>query len=363
MSVKTQIDRLRAAKVALVSAIAAKGVEVPSSIKLDALPPYVGQIAEADYNFVFILSDGTRVTGEEIENMETPIGEVVQIQNGSGEVMWEYTPPAYDAILNNNSWDLISKASSSGVASTLWSVGDRKAIHINGTIGTLSVNATYYAYIVGFNHNGANNTIDFGTFKTAASGGVDVCLTDTNYEKTSTNGTKYFNMNHSTSANAGGWKSSNLRYDILGSTNTAGGDAGATTATSPVVNTLMSALPYDLRVVMRPITVYTDNVGTSTAAGNVTATIDYLPLMSEFEVHGTRSNANPSEKNYQAQYGYYAAGNSKMKYKHSATSANSHWWTRSPYATSGMFCVVSLWGMAHAVTAHTSVGLAPIFRV
>lgn len=363
MSIKSQIDRLVAAKAAVISEIRAKGVSVPNGTSVDELGNYVAQIDIADYNLIFVRSDGLTLTGEEVEEMEVPQGEIVQIKNTSGDILWEYTPPAYKPVLNDNSWDLISKASSSGVASSLWSVGDRKSIYLNGTVGTISVGGTYYTYIIGFNHNGATG-IDFGTFKTAASGGVDVCLTDGNYEAASTNGTKYFNMNHSSGANTGGWKSCNLRYDILGSTNASGGDAGVTTATNPVSNTLMAALPVDLRAFMKPITVYTDNTGGQTNnAGYVTATIDYLPLMAEYEVHGARNYANTSEANYQAQYAYYKAGNSKMKYKHSATTENAHWWTRSPGMYSGMFCAVSIWGMAHAIICSNSNGLAPIFRV
>lgn len=48
---------------------------------------------------------------------------------------------------------------------------------------------------------------------------------------------------------------------MLGSTNTNDGDATATTATNPVANTLMAALPSDLRAVMQPMTIYTDNTG------------------------------------------------------------------------------------------------------
>ena len=79
----------------------------------------------------------------------------------------------------------------------------------------------------------------------------------------------------------------------------------------------MAALPADLRAVMQPMTKYPDNKGNSSnVAANVTKTIDYLPLLSEFEIFGARSYANQYEKDYQAQYAYYSAGNSKVKYRH-----------------------------------------------
>ena len=78
----------------------------------------------------------------------------------------------------------------------------------------------------------------------------------------------------------------------------------------------MAALPSDLRAVMKPMTIYTDNTGGgSNTASYVTASVDYLPLLAEFEIFGTRSYANSAEQNYQQQYQYYKNGNSKVKYR------------------------------------------------
>lgn len=266
------------------------------------------------------------------------------------------------ATLNDNSWAAIHSVS--GTGASYWAVGDRKAVAVSGTVGTQSVSGTYYVYIIGFNHNGATG-IDFGTFKTALSGGTDICLIDAGYGNNYTNGTKYFNMNHSSNTNSGGWKGCDLRYDVLGSTNTNDGDATATTATNPVANTLMAALPSDLRAVMKPMTIYTDNTGGgSNTASNVTASVDYLPLLAEYEIFGTRSYANSSEQNHQAQYAYYSAGNSKVKYRHSATSSTAWWWGRSPcYSGSIAFCNVYTNGDAGNYYAGYSFGVAPAFRV
>lgn len=269
--------------------------------------------------------------------------------------------------LNDTSWETIRNISDAGTGANYWSIGDRKAVTVNGTVGTQAVNGTYYVYIIDFNHNSSHegNGITFGTFKTALSGGTDICLIDGKYNNTSTNGTKYFNMNHSSSTNSGGWKGCDLRYDVLGSTNTNDGDATATTATNPVANTLMAALPSDLRAVMRPMTIYTDNTGGGKdTASYVTKTIDYLPLLAEYEIFGTRAHANSAEKNYQAQYAYYSAGNSKVKYCHSATGSTAWWWGRSPNCDNGYtFRTVNTSGKAGSSDAVASIGIAPIFRV
>lgn len=283
--------------------------------------------------------------------------------------------------LNDQTWAEIRQVSDAGQGSSYWSVGDRKAVLVNGTVGTLAVNQTLYVYILGFNHNSAKegNGIQFGTFKTALSGGTDVCLVDGSYNSYKTDGSKIFNMNHWGNYNYGGWKACDLRYDILGSTNKApvnygkaratsdtGYDAPTNTATSPVANTLMAALPADLRAVMKPITKYTDNKGNSSdVAANVTSSLDYLPLLAEQEIFGgNRTYSNQYEKNSQVQYAYYSAGNSKVKYRHSATGSTAYWWGRSPiYSNGSTFCSVYTNGYADASNARNSGGLAPAFMV
>ena len=283
--------------------------------------------------------------------------------------------------LNDQTWAEIRQVSDAGQGSSYWSVGDRKAVLVNGTVGTLAVNQTLYVYILGFNHNSAKegNGIQFGTFKTALSGGTDVCLVDGSYNSYKTDGSKIFNMNHWGNYNYGGWKACDLRYDILGSTNKApvnygkaratsdtGYDAPTNTATSPVANTLMAALPADLRAVMKPITKYTDNKGNSSdVAANVTSSLDYLPLLAEQEIFGgNRTYSNQYEKNSQVQYAYYSAGNSKVKYRHSATGSTAYWWERSPgYYIAYTFCSVNTSGHANNYDSRLSSGLAPAFMV
>lgn len=271
------------------------------------------------------------------------------------------------SVLNENDWSVIKSVADASQGANYWAVGDRKAVTVNGTVGTQAINGTYYVYILGFDHNSSREGtgITFGTFKTALSGGTDICLVDSHYNDYSTGGQKWFNMNHSSNTNSGGWKGCDLRYDVLGSTNSNNNDAGTTTATSPVSGTLMAALPSDLRAVMKPMTIYTDNTGGgSNTASYVTASVDYLPLLAEFEIFGTRSYANSAEQNYQQQYQYYKNGNSKVKYRHSSTSSTAFWWGRSPYYSgSSYFCFVYADGTAYYSSAVYSFGLAPAFRV
>ena len=279
-----------------------------------------------------------------------------------------------------DSWEVISQRSAAGTAQNYYSVGDCKPVYLNGTMGTLALDTTLYVYILGFNHNSAleGNGISFGCFKTAATNGVDVCLVDSKYNSSDTSGTKYFNMSHRGNYNYGGWKGSDMRYDILGSTDVqpsgygstpttskVGYDATSTCATNPVANTLMSCLPSDLRAVMKSVRKYTDNKGNkSNNLINVTFSIDYLPLLSEFEIQGVRVYANKDEQNKQARYAYYTAGNSKVKYQHSSASSAATWWCRSAnYSSSSDFCYASTIGSTYVNSAYKASGVAPCFLV
>lgn len=263
--------------------------------------------------------------------------------------------PAIGTALNDMSWAEIKKVSDAGLASTYFAVGDRKAVVLNGTVCALSLsNVTTYAFILGFNHNSAkegSNRIHFQIGKTTS--GTDIAFCDSNYNSRGyTNG---FRMNLD-NTNVGGWNDSYGRKTLLGN----GG-----TPTSPPGNSFMAALPADLRTVMKSVTKYTDNTGGSSyTSGAVTPTTDYLFFLAEFEVQGARSYANQYEQNYQAQYDYYKAGNSKVKYRHDATGTAVHHWCRSAfYLYNDSFCFVSTNGNAGANLSHYSCGLAPGFCV
>ena len=97
---------------------------------------------------------------------------------------------------------------------------------------------------------------------------------------------------------------------------------------------------------------------------NVTSTTDYLFLLAEYEVFGSRSYANSYEQNYQVQYDYYKAGNSKVANNHTSTTSAVWWWLRSPYYDYYYsFCNVSNSGNNYASSAYYSAGVRPGFAV
>ena len=302
---------------------------------------------------VFTVTETGAYTVTATKNGQTTSGSVNVVSSATS---YSLTLSFVSSTLNNNEWSVIKSVSDAGQGANYWSIGDRKAVTLNGTVGKLSLsNVTTYAFIIGFNHNASvegANRIHFQLAKTALSGGTDVCLCDSSYNSTvSTTG--YFSMN-SSRTNSGGWASSQMRTNICG------------TSLSSYSGTIIAVIPAALRAVLKPVTKYTDNTanGGGSTASYVTATTDYFFLLSEFEVFGSISYGNTNEKNKQAQYAYYSAGNSKIKYKHDGTSTAAFWWLRSPLASASyVFVIVGTDGTVGYNTATYSIGFAPGFCV
>ena len=291
----------------------------------------------------FTVTETGTYTVEATQNGQSTSGTVNVV---SSTTSYSLTLSFVSSTLNSNSWATIRSVSDKGQGANYWSVGDRKAVTLNGTVGSLSLsNFTTYAFILGFNHNAGyegSNRIHFQLAKTAVSGGTDVALCDSSYN--STGSSAAFRMN-TTNTNAGGWNGSYMKKTIC-----------------PAFE---NVVPSDLRSNLKTVTKYTDNTGSaSTAQANVTATTEKFFPLAEYEVFGTITYANTYEANKQAQYDYYKAGNSKVKYKYNATTTAVIWWLRSPRrSNSNYFVFVITGGTASYADANYSLAFAPGFCV
>ena len=245
-------------------------------------------------------------------------------------------------VLDENSWHVIKLVSSLGTGANYWAVGDCKQVTMNGNVsdGLMLTNYSVWVFIIGFNHNAERegNGITFQGFK-ATKNGTPVCLVDSRYKKKKKSGT-WFNMNN-TNTNSGGWQASTMRKNVM-----------------PLIK---AAFPFDLQAVIKPSTIFTTQGNENNAC---TATEDYVFLLAEYEVFGTRAYASTQEPNYLKQYAYYSAGNSKLKYRHNATTTAASWLERSPasgYSTT--FCYVYDGGSEIARGAYASYGVSPCFKV
>ena len=244
--------------------------------------------------------------------------------------------------LNATSWATIKQISDAGAGANFWAIGDCKQITMNGKVsdGLTLNNYTAWVFIIGFNHNAERegNGITFQGFK-ATKNGTPVCLTDSGYKTNKTSGT-WFNMNNS-ETNVGGWEASLMRKNVM-----------------PLIK---AAFPSDLKAVIKPSTIFTTQ---GEGNGACTATQDDVFLLAEYEVFGVSDWASKQEPNYLKQYSYYSAGNSKVKYRHNATSTTAKWWGRSPgsYSSSGFF-YVDTDGASSFYNSIYSFGVSPCFKV
>ena len=260
--------------------------------------------------------------------------------------------------LNNNTWEVIREVADSGQASSYWDVGDTKTIVLNGTIRNFTAsNLVISTFILGFNHNSSregNNLIHFCVGKV---GTKLVGLYDSEYDDIYVPPSGDGFIINTSNNNAGGWKSCYMRNTILGNSGS---------PSSPTSKSFISALPSDLRAVMKSATKYSNNVsGTnSISQSDISSTVDWVWLLSEYEIWGTREFANQYEQNYQAQYDYFAAGNSKHGYKYNSTGTRLDFWTRSPSWNDSLHWIIDFKGVSYSNEwLNDALGLVACFAV
>ena len=315
--------------------------EADADSKVDIQPDatIIQKLIDAGTTALYIVNDNGVFSAVAIGSAPT---ESLTIQCTITKTAAPPPPPVISSVLNENSWDTIKWASKHNVGQNYWSVGDCKEVTMSGKVsdGLTLTNYTAWVYIIGFNHNAERegNGIAFQGFK-ATDKGTDVCLVDIGYNNNKTSGT-WFNMNNA-QTNSGGWQASLMRENVM-----------------PLIK---AAFPADLRAVIKPSTIFT---ASDTGDIALTSTEDEVFLLAEYEVFGSRNYASTQEPTYLKQYAYYSAGNSKVKYKHNATSTAAHWWERSPCsAHSSTFCFVRDNGSANYAIADGSIGLSPCFKV
>lgn len=212
----------------------------------------------------------------------------------------------FNKVLANNTWAQIAKASAAGKASTLWKVGDKKNISVNGETLTL--------VIVGFGHDDLA-----GGGKAGITFGLKHLMKDTRQ------------MN-SSNTNSGGFTGSAM-YSWL-------------------QNTLLKQLPSDLQSVLK-------SVNKKTSAGSASSTINTnamkLFLFSEQEIFGSKTYSTGNEG---AQYPYFATAGNRIKHLANGAGSANWWWERSPSASNSVsFCFVNSSGGANVSTAFISNGV------
>lgn len=212
----------------------------------------------------------------------------------------------FNSVLSKNTWAQIAKASATGKASQLWSVGDTKDITVGSETLTL--------VIMGFNHDdlasGGKAGITFGMKNLMAT-------------------TRRMNASNT---NSGGFTGSEM-YSWL-------------------QNTLLPTLPSDLQAVLK-------SVNKKTSAGSQSSTINTnsmkLFLFSEIEIFGSTTYSKAGEG---SQYSYFATAANRIKYLSNGSGSADWWWERSPVGSdSDGFCYVNSGGNADVSYANDANGV------
>lgn len=279
-------------------------------------------------------------TGHDIAGGKTLVSGTARTLSGGrtrvAGTIYDIPLDRFDPVLNNNTWEQISLAAQKGVAENVWRVGDTKEITLSGSVGGVNLSGTYLCYILGFNHNAAlegDNRIHFQLARSTA--GKELCFY--RYQLSSAFGT------------AGGWEKCSLRNTLLG------------TDPANCAGTILGTFPAELLAVLRPAQKYSDNG--SGDLGSVSATTDYLWIPAEKEVFGTVTEGTAGQGQQQAQYAYYAAGGSKIRYAQNDTrNTEREWWLRSR-ADAFTFCYVDDTGNVMNEVPSEEYGVAPIFCV
>lgn len=274
-------------------------------------------------------------------------------------------------ILNENSWETIQAVTKAGLASQYWSVGQGKEIRINGTVAGVDFSGTYYAFILGFNHNSSvegNNTIHFCIGSTAIDSngmraGHEVVFSGYNaWSLANKIGELCMNETNST---IGGWRDSYMRNTIC--------------------KNFYSILPAELKNVIAPcakasLTMY--NSGGLFAENEYimdTVEDDKIFLLGHKEVLGNDLPEGNITESKQEQYSYYAnkmniakknaniiGGYTGHSYEIGAIS-DVPWWLRDvAYKSNYNFLVMSSGSTnasAEGEIAYISRGFVPCFVI
>ena len=211
--------------------------------------------------------------------------------------------------LESVGWDAIDSVSKSGNAASVWNVGDKKTVNINGT--------DYQFQIIGFNHD---------TKTAGGTAGITFQMVDC------MNATAYMDIS---GTNSVGWTNCEIRTSVL--------------------NNIFSSLPSELQKVIKAVNKLTSAGGNS---NTINTTSDKLFLLSEVEIFGSKTFSYIGEG---SQYDWYKAGNTKVK---KVNGSVEHWWERSPvYYSTSEFCCVQTDGSAKDSNAQNKFGVSFAFCV
>ena len=219
-----------------------------------------------------------------------------KVYNDSTSMIYAIKVLAADPVLKNNTWEQIAAISESGVASSLWKVGDEIDLTLSG-----SFNETVTLQIWDFNH----------FVKSDGSGKAGICFGKKNLMENK----QYMNTSN---ANSGGWNNTAMKKIVM-------------------IN-IYNSMPTDLQNVIKEVNTYANIGGGSTSSNAGRPSKDKVFLPGCTEVGFTyQSNTESNQK----QFPIFTDNNSRIKKMNNGSGDAYFWWTRSPsYGNAYNFCSV-----------------------
>lgn len=190
-----------------------------------------------------------------------------------------------DTVLKNNTWGQIAAASESGVASSLWKVGDEIDLTLSGTY-----NETVTLQILDFNH------FD----KSDGSGKAGVVFGTKNLMK------EYQALTPNSSSNSGGWNTTYMKTTIMPN--------------------ILNSMPSNLQKVIKEVNTYASKGGYDSSSSDSLLSLDKVFLLSVAEI-GLWNATN--------KFPIFTDKNSRIKKMSNGSGIAAPWWTRSPYGNEG----------------------------
>lgn len=235
--------------------------------------------------------------------------------------------------LDGLSWTEIYNYAVAGTLDKYSTIGGSKVLAINGAVGSITINDNYRAVLIGYQHNTGyegKNCAHFAVMKNAD--GKNICFVDSSYGQVVSDDTPVFHM----------------------STNESGKPAH-TTILNAQKTEFLNALPAELQNVICDRMKYACGM----YEGGQNYRLGRIWQLSPYEIDGRTTENIPYQK--QAQYEYFANGNSKICYRHDDLNTAAAWWTRE-WCSAGQYYVKNN-GAVGTAAANISYGVVFCFSI
>ena len=245
-----------------------------------------------------------------------------KVYNTDSSMIYTIKVSQLNSILKNNTWEQINTASESGIASSIWKVGDEIDLTLSGTF-----NETVTLQILDFNHFDKSD----GSGKAGIVFGMKHLM-------------KNYQQMNSYNTNSGGWNDSAMRNTVM--------------------QNIYKSIPSNLQKVIKEVNTYANQGGYSESSSVGKLSKDKVFLPGDTEVYDKWSSQAATESN-QKKFPIFTDNNSRIKKMNNGSGDAYHWWTRSPhYNSSDCFCSVNYAGVANCINgAGDSIGVCFCFNV